>query len=414
MLILAASSLAAQPLGPIRVQVRAERQPLIDTMRELVSIESGSHDAEGLARIADVIGHRLRDLGGEVELVPASDVYQMQDTPDEIGESVLARFRGSGTRRILLLAHMDTVYLRGMLEAQPFRIDGDRAYGLGIAATSTAWPSSSTRCPCSTSWTSTTRSHHGADHRRRGGELAGLAVSPHAAGAGARRRPSPVREAGSSRSSDDRRYCAFKLTVRGRASHAGSAPEQGLNALYELMHQIMQTRDLSDPEIGLKMNWTVMTAGTKRNVIPAEAQATADVRVMMVEDYERIEPRSPATRDQPAHPGHGAGLGLRAAPTTPPGHRRLPTAGRARADGLLRAGVESRRRGGGIGWRHRRAFAALRTDAPVIEGMGLRGFGAHSSNAEYVHLSSIEPRLYLLVRMIMEVGLDRVPGLPRR
>ena len=32
-----------------------------------------------------------------------------------------------------LLAHMDTVYERGMLAQQPFRIDGDRAYGLGIA-----------------------------------------------------------------------------------------------------------------------------------------------------------------------------------------------------------------------------------------------------------------------------------------
>ena len=45
---------------------------------------------------------------------------------------MVARFRGTGTKRILLLAHMDTVYLRGMLAKQPFRIDGDRAYGLGI------------------------------------------------------------------------------------------------------------------------------------------------------------------------------------------------------------------------------------------------------------------------------------------
>ena len=46
---------------------------------------------------------------------------------------VLARFKGTGTRRVLLLAHMDTVYEKGMGAKQPFRIDGDRAYGLGIA-----------------------------------------------------------------------------------------------------------------------------------------------------------------------------------------------------------------------------------------------------------------------------------------
>ena len=36
-------------------------------------------------------------------------------------------------KKILLLAHMDTVYPRGMLAGQPFKIDGGRAWGLGIA-----------------------------------------------------------------------------------------------------------------------------------------------------------------------------------------------------------------------------------------------------------------------------------------
>src|SRR5207253_606760 len=45
---------------------------------------------------------------------------------------IVARFRGTGTKRILLLAHMDTVYSRGMLAQQPFHIEGDRVYGLGI------------------------------------------------------------------------------------------------------------------------------------------------------------------------------------------------------------------------------------------------------------------------------------------
>src|ERR1035438_7200722 len=51
----------------------------------------------------------------------------------------------------------------------------------------------------------------------------------------------------------------------------------------------MQTRDLSDPAIGLKMNWTIDSAGTNRNVIPAVASATADVRVLRIADYDGIE-----------------------------------------------------------------------------------------------------------------------------
>ena len=123
----------AQVDESVVAQVRDQRAPLIDTMRELVSIESGSRDFDGLSRIAGVIAGRLRALGGDVELVDAADIYAMQDTPAQIGQTVVARFRGTGTRRILLLAHMDTVYLKGMLAEQPFRLDGNRAYGLGIA-----------------------------------------------------------------------------------------------------------------------------------------------------------------------------------------------------------------------------------------------------------------------------------------
>ena len=59
---------------------------------------------------------------------------------------------------------------------------------------------------------------------------------------------------------------------------------------------------------------------------------------------------------------------------------------------------------GSIGAGTDAAFAALTTKAPVIEGMGLRNFGAHTNNAEYINISSIEPRLYLLTRLISSDG----------
>jgi glutamate carboxypeptidase len=55
------------------------------------------------------------------------------------------------------------------------------------------------------------------------------------------------------------------------------------------------------------------------------------------------------------------------------------------------------------------ANAALETRAPVVEGFGLRGFGAHSTNAEYILIESIEPRLYLAARMIMDISRGRAP-----
>ena len=171
----------------------------------------------------------------------------MVDTPAELGPTVVGRFRGRGRGRILLLAHMDTVYRRGQLAEQPFRITDGRAYGLGIA-----------------------------DDKN------GIALILHALGvlreldfddyelitvlingdeevssAGSR---ALITELGAAHDAvfscegggeDDRLALttagigAVALTVTGRASHAGSAPERGRNALYELAHQVLQMRDLS-------------------------------------------------------------------------------------------------------------------------------------------------------------------------
>jgi glutamate carboxypeptidase len=54
------------------------------------------------------------------------------------------------------------------------------------------------------------------------------------------------------------------------------------------------------------------------------------------------------------------------------------------------------------------AFAALKTRNAVVERFGLQGFGAHTSDNEYVLISSIEPRLYLAARLIMDLAADRV------
>lgn len=110
-----------------------EKPALLETLRELVSIESGTRDYEGVSKLAALIAGRLQALGGKVELLEPRDVYKMEDTPEEIGKMVRATFTGEGSRKILLIAHMDTVYPRGMLAKQPFRVEGDRAYGLGIA-----------------------------------------------------------------------------------------------------------------------------------------------------------------------------------------------------------------------------------------------------------------------------------------
>ena len=134
MLIAGTSWVFAAPQEPVFTVVEKEQTPYLGTLKELVSIESGSRDREGLDKISQLIFNRLKALGGQVEFIePGTDIYRMSDTPDRPGRMVKAEFKGAGTKKILLIAHMDTVYLKGMLAKQPFRIDGNRAYGLGIS-----------------------------------------------------------------------------------------------------------------------------------------------------------------------------------------------------------------------------------------------------------------------------------------
>ena len=406
------ASAVAAPVEPVRSLAAKEKAPLIETLKGLVSIESGSGDREGLDKVADLIAGRLKALGGEVAMIEPdpADIYRMVDTPKQIGKMVQARFAGTGTKKILLIAHMDTVYLRGMGAQQPFRIDGNRAYGLGIAddkqgvalilhtlailremsfrdyGVITVLINGDEEVSSAGSRATLTRlgGEHDVVFSCEGARVESDRLSLTTAGIG-----------------------AVVLNVKGRASHAGSAPERGRNALYELAHQILQTRVLSDPGVGIKMNWTIASAGTNRNVIPANASATADVRVLRVADYDGIEQKvRERLRNQ-----------LIADTTVDMAfERRRPpleatSASRALAkhaqDVYAEIGnaliISDVAEGGGTD----AAFAALRTKAAVIERFGLRGFGAHSNDAEYVDIDSIEPRLYLLTRMIMDVSRDK-------
>ena len=396
----------AAPVEPVMSLASKEKSPLLDTLKDLVSIESGSGDREGLDKIANLIAARLQALGGKVEQIEAgTDVYRMFDTPKQIGKVVLARFAGSGTKKILLIAHMDTVYLRGMLAQQPFRIEGNRAYGLGISddkhgiavilhtlamlkqmnfrdygeITVMINGDEEISSPASRGLLTKLGAEADAVFSFESSPIAAERLELVTAGIG-----------------------AFILKVEGRASHAGSAPEQGRNALYELAHQIMQTRDLSDPANGLKMNWTVASAGTNRNVIPAVASAAADVRVARVADYDGIEQKVRERIKNQLIPDVKVTLDFER--RRPPLELRPPSMALATHAQKIYAelgrtlAVATVSIGGGTD----AAFAGLNAKGPVLERLGLRGFGSHSNNAEYIDIESIEQRLYLATRLIMD------------
>jgi len=409
-LLLPAAPARAEPQARVHELAQQEKAPLLDTLRDLVNIESGSKDAAGLARIAALIGERLTSLGGKVAIIEPADIYRMDDTPEKPGAMVHAEFKGTGTRKIMLIAHMDTVYLRGMLKDQPFRIDGERAYGLAIAddkhgvalilhtvamlqklkftdyGTLTVLINGDEEISSPASRSTITRmaaEHDAVFSYEGGGENGRLLLATSGIG-------------------------AAYLTVTGKASHAGAAPDKGVNALYELSHQILQLSDLSRRDQGLTLNWTVAQAGTNRNVIPAQATAQGDARALKMSDFTELE----ATLQQRVKTQRipDAKVQLRFEMRRPPleataASRLLAAHGATIYTELgLPLKVLDTASGGGTD----AAFAALKTKAAVIEGFGLSGYGAHSNDAEYVKLESIVPRLYLSARMIMDISQDKV------
>ena len=406
----AVGPLQAAPVASVHDLARQEQAAFLDTLRDLVAIESGSKDIEGLEKIAGLVAGRLAQLGGKVEVIPPTDVVRMDDTPPKTGSMVQAEWRGNGTRNILLIAHMDTVYLRGMLKDQPFRIEGDKAFGLGIAddkqgvalilhsiallnklgfrdyGTLTVLIDGDEEISSPGSRSTITRVAARQDavfSFEGGGGDGGLRLATSGIG-------------------------AAYLHVAGKSSHAGARPEGGINALVELSHQILQMRDLSQNDKGLKLNWTVSQAGTNRNVIPAEASAQADARALRVADFSALEATLQERAKHSLLPDAKVQVKfeVRRPPLeATPASRRLAAHGQAIYRELgMPMSVTDVASGGGTD----AAFAALNTRAAVIEGLGLSGFGAHSNDAEYVQIGSIVPRLYLVARMVIDVSLDRL------
>lgn len=404
----------APSLETLRGLAAQEKPALLKTMKELVEIESGSSDREGLDRIAAYISARLQTLGGKVELIepPAADHYKMFDTPEQPGRIVKASFTGRGSKKILLLAHMDTVYPRGMLAQQPFRVEGDKAYGLGIADDKqgvavilhtvallrtlnvqdygllTVLINGDEEISSPASRNTITRL--GGEHD----------VVLSYEGGGGPAGPDSLRLATSG-------IAAANLLVKGRASHAGAAPERGVNSLYELAHQVLQARDLSDRSVGRQVHWTLARAGIVRNMIPPAAEASADIRVDRVADFDGIEATLRERIKNRLLPESEVTLNF---------ERRRPPLQATDASRALGAHVSALAREQGLnlvvrdtpsGGGTDAAFAALATKAPVLEGLGLRGFGAHTTDAEFVQIDSIEPKLVLNLRLILDIAQGR-------
>jgi glutamate carboxypeptidase len=399
--ILLASPAVAAPDEKLKAAAEAAKPALIDTLRDMVMIESGSSDAEGLAKMAAFTEERLKALGAKTE--------RRKTTRGTGADIVIGTFEGSGHKKLMLMAHMDTVYERGILASQPYKVEGERIYGPGIADDKggIAVVLHALKILKEAGWKDfaklTVLFNPDEEVGSIGsGELIAeiadqhdfvLSCEPTVAAPAAKNDGLLLGASGTA---------TGKIEVKGRASHAGAAPQLGRNALIELAHQLLQTREVAKSIPGTQLNWTTAQAGTVRNQIPEKAVAGADIRITVHDGLQRLQAALNEKVKDKLIPDTETTVTIEAG--RPPfvasdRGRLLAMEGKEIYAELGRTLDIAEMTGGATD----AGYANRSGKAVVVESFGLAGFGYHARD-EYIDAGSIVPRLYLMTRMLTELG----------
>ncbi|PRI12475.1 M20 family metallopeptidase [Leucobacter massiliensis] len=367
------------------------RAAYLEDLAQLVAIDSGSDDPAGVNRVADWVEGRLEAIGFTTE--------RSSDPRGRSGDTLLGRRAGTGRRRILLFAHMDTVFARGEADARPFSIGADgRAHGPGVTD-----------------------------------DKAGVVAALHAAAqliaAGAEEYGelmlafTPDEETGSAvggpflealAAEADVAFCMecarengdlvvarkgaidLELEVYGRAAHSGIEPERGAHAGLEAAHLTVFVQRLADPATGLTANVGVLRSGERTNIVPDRASLRVELRAtrsaVLADALARIEARAAAPEVD------GTRVETIVTDSCPPleetpaiarlGNLAVELAGRIGFRTALA-------RTGGVSDGNRVAARGV----PTLDGLGPVGGGDHTPG-EWLDVASVPQRLALLVELI--------------
>ena len=394
LLCLGAAHAADHPDARLLAAVQACDKDARPLLERLVAIDSGTGDAEGLAAVGAIYAAELKALG--------ADVKSVAPAPPGVGNNVAATVIGTGKGRILLIAHMDTVFSRGDVAKRKPHWEGDHYIGPGagddkaggvtaicaLRALKATGFKDFARIDVLLNASEETGSYGSRDLIRAMAKTSDLVINlergvPSDAVLIARKGASTL---------------TFEFT--GRAAHSGLEPEKGRNAALEAARVALALGALGDPATKTTVTVDILQGGDKTNVVPDHAILKADVRAFTPAEFDRIEA---AAAQIAAHPGiEGVAIKSTLQRNFPPWPRTAGTAAViARADRLYTelghhlTPIE-------VGSSADVSFAA-ETGTPSIDGFGMEGGGAHSVD-DYADLATLTPRAYLLARLLMDVG----------
>jgi glutamate carboxypeptidase len=257
-----------------------QHQAMVGLLAELVNIESGSYNKGGVDAVEDRLRAWLEAAGIACEQFPN----------ERFGNCMAARLPGGGggNRPIILMGHCDTVFPDGTVARRPFRIDGNQAFGPGVADMKAGLVMNTFVLDAlrrfGAPWPTT--GLYTADE-----EIASPSSRPiieaEAKGARAVFNAEPGRPSGNLVSR--RKGAAFiELEVTGRASHSGAAHAQGVSAIEAMARKIQRLHKLTDYDLGTTVNVGLVQGGQSVNTVAPRATAGIDVRFPTLNIMEKI------------------------------------------------------------------------------------------------------------------------------
>jgi glutamate carboxypeptidase len=387
------SMISPRPAWPERLRYFTERQNgIVNTIRELVEIESPSDNKHAVDLIAAFLAQKFKALGGRTEL------HRSHNFGDSLQIDFAADPASLHRKPVLLLGHYDTVYPLDTLANMPCKVENGRLHGPGVLDMKSGIALMLNAIAALQAW------HGGALPRH----VTVFLVSDEEVGSYSSRK---ITEALAKQSAGvlvlepaaglrgavktaRKGVGEYTLRVKGIAAHAGLDPGKGHSAILELARQIAEIAKLNNLRQGVSVNPGVIQGGTRTNVIAAEASVAIDVRIQRATQASALDRKLRSLKPFDKHCKLEITGGI----------NRLPM---ERTTGVAALYKKAQTIAREVGWKIDEAAVGGGSDGnftaglgiPTLDGMGGVGEGAHAVH-EHIVISELPRRALLLAGMI--------------
>ncbi len=366
---------------------RSRRSQMLDLLTEMVARESFTRDKGKVDQLVDFLEAKIRTLGAQsIRRIPQSDV----------GDILHATWNPNAPGKpYLFLVHIDTVHPIGALSSMPIRCEDGRFYGPGALDMKGGVVSALEAIQA-------LRERGQMPNRplhllvttdeEIGSPRSEALIKATAADCALALVPEPATKEGAIKTWR-KGGGKYELVIEGRASHAGIAPQEGINAIIEFAQQALEINRLNDLKYGTSVSVTMVEGGSAGNVIPARVTAQIDTRALTIEAMDGLH--AALGNLYPKMPG--AIVTCQRKHHRPPMERRPDLFEKAAAIGE-RYGLTIYEDGAG-GGSDGNFTAAM--GIPTLDGLGAHGDGAHTAH-EHVIIDSLPRQATLIAAILLE------------